>query len=209
MGGIGNPTASGAAAQTNTAASASFKHCAVSWGAAVIPYYFANHVAGSLTGSFSLVADAIVAVPFIAPMRGGTLDRLSITTFTANVGAKVTMAIYSNTSDTELYPMTKIVAGTEFDTAAAATFNATISQMLTPGLMYWLVAHGGTATTGIRAIPAAGIGTLLGCSDSGGATPYGCLIKSSVTYATPCPTPFPAAAAAQSQTPALAMRFSA
>lgn len=83
-----------------------------------------------------------VAIPYLEG-RGGTLDRIGIyvgAAATNGAGTKARIGIYSNTSDTNLTPNALVVDGGEIEVGAATGWiEATISQALTRGALYWFV----------------------------------------------------------------------
>jgi hypothetical protein len=97
--------------------------------------------AGILTAV--IAANTLRAFPFIAPKRGGTLDRL---VFEVNVGAAGNgrVGLYANLADDNLYPGALLADGGGISTNAAGVKSATVSVALTPGQVYWL-AHVGDA----------------------------------------------------------------
>lgn len=121
--------------------------------------YYAAHVSGGggldiwyLLGSNSnnaitsgaVTANTLYGIPFIAPTRGATLDRLGFNVVTLLAG-NARVGLYSATSDTNLYPNALVVDGGGISTGSGGVKSATISQVLTPGALYWAVYLGDAA----------------------------------------------------------------
>jgi len=111
---------------------------------ATTTYYTALYLLGSTSGvalsTKALVANRAHAVPFIAPRRGGTIDQLQIRITTGVAATNVRCGIYTNASETDLRPDSLVLdAGAGSSATSSSTITLSISQALTPGMLYWLV----------------------------------------------------------------------
>jgi hypothetical protein len=118
----------------------------VQGGGGITPWYLlgANNTAVLTAGA--VAANTLYAVPFVAPGRGATLDRIAfnVTTLLAGNGR---CGIYDATSDTNLYPASLIVDGGSIAVGTTGVKSTTISQALTPGKLYWAVFVADVAVT--------------------------------------------------------------
>lgn len=147
------------------------------------------------------------AFPFIAPSRGGTIDRIGVN-ITAGAVGNFRVGIYANTSTTVMYPGALIAQSGDLDTNVTGLNVGTFNVQLTPNQMYWLVYHCSAAAT-IRAMAVGGVSNLLGNSNALGTAPN-VGISASQVYG-PLPDPYPSGAAMLTAVPipAIAYRFSA
>lgn len=170
-------------------------------------WYVANtgNATAMTTGSPS--AGVLRALPFVAPARGGTLDRLAFN-ITTPVAGNARIGLYSNTSDSVIYPSTLLFDSGDIGTGTGGFIAATCSVTLAPGAMYWVVHIGSVAAT-LRCLAVAGVSPLLGMP-TGLGTAHNAGISATMTYGT-LPSTFPSGGGTFSAVPipALAVRFSA
>lgn len=105
-----------------------------------------NHATGTLR-----------LMPFQAPARGGTIDRVGFNITTAGgAGNTIRFGIYDSTSATNLYPNALLAESAAVSVNGVTGLQTiTVSIALTPGRVYWLALstsftatmRGGTATT--------------------------------------------------------------
>lgn len=172
-------------------------------------WYYANQSGVNALQSAALVANILRAMPFIAPARGGTLDRLAFAV-TSFVAGNARIGLYTNTSDSVIYPDALLADSGSISTGSNGVKTYTLSQTLTPGRMYWLaIVSDSTAT--IRTLNGASTGNLMGNPASFLVNPYVGL-SVSFTYDV-LPGTFTAGATPFNSTstpvPALGYRFSA
>jgi len=149
------------------------------------------------------------AMPFVAP-RGGTVDRIAINVTTQIASGVAKLAIYSATSDTNLYPDALLGATAEFVTSTLGMKAQTVNLTLAANTLYWLVYWAGVATPTIRCIALAGCSAFLGLDNALGTTPgYG--IQATLAYTTSFPATFTAGGTVKVAVPApaIGVRFSA
>jgi hypothetical protein len=157
-------------------------------------------------------ANVLRAIPFIAT-KNHTIDRIAVQVTTLLAG-KGRYAIYSPTSDTNLYPSALVLDPlTEIDTGTTGMKAVTISQALTAGNLYYFCYASNAAAT-LRALSVAGMIALVG-QDTALATATGVGFSAAWTYASP-PTAMPATFPTASQAvivavpiPAIGLRLSA
>lgn len=135
-------------------------------GAGLEAWYVANikGQVGFTTGAPT--ANVLRALPFIAPARGGTLDRIGFE-ITTNVAGNTRIGLYENasSSETTMYPGTLLVESASI-VNSLALHNVTISQTLVPGSLYWIALVGSVAPT-IRGCGVSQMDHLLGVSADG------------------------------------------
>ena len=115
-------------------------------------------------------ANTLRALPFTAPARGGTLDRIGIYVTTLAAATNARVGIYTSTSDANLYPATLVVDSGALSTATTGLKAATINVALTPGALYWL-AHVGDGAPTLRSPAVGNLFPILGLSTSFGTAP--------------------------------------
>lgn len=103
-----------------------------------------NYSGGSVTGSGwttgTFTWDEIDALPLVAP-RSATIDAIRVWLQTAGgTDARLRLAIYEATSDTNLYPSALLVQSAELNAESGAPgyLSDTISATLAAGKLYWL-----------------------------------------------------------------------
>lgn len=132
-----------------------------------------NHiVAGvskvSSTGSGTIAtANTMVAVPFIAPQRGGTVDRIDFQINTLGAG-NGRLGLYSNTSDSTLYPNALLADGGSISTATTGVKSTTISVALAGGSLNWLVYNTDNAVALVLQLNGTDVTSMLGQPAAGG-----------------------------------------
>ena len=157
-------------------------------------------------------ANVLRALPFIVT-KGHTVDRIAVQVTTLLAG-KGRYAIYSPTSDTDLYPLNLVLDPlTEIDTSTTGMKPVTISQALTAGNLYYFCYVSNAAAT-LRALSVGGMIALVG-QDNALAAASGVGFSCAWTYASP-PTAMPATFPTASQAvivavpiPAIGLRLSA
>jgi hypothetical protein len=110
----------------------------------------------------TVVSGILYAFPFIAP-RGGTLDRLGIFLQTPIAASSGRIGIYDTTSTTNLVPNNLVVdGGILATTGTSGARTATISTVLSPDTIYWLVYTSSNSTVVLRSLAVGGCFSLLG-----------------------------------------------
>lgn len=120
--------------------------------------YIANCRTGVALGTLTLTANRTFWIPFVAPVRGGTLADVRVQITTAAAGQNIRIALYDCVSDGAGKPLTSdfrptgsaIVSATQ-STASTGTFVFSFATALTAGRLYWycLMSSGAPA---IRAV---------------------------------------------------------
>jgi hypothetical protein len=103
-------------------------------------YYTGGSVTGQGQAPVAAEADVIHCLPLFAS-RGGTLDQLAIWLDNeGDAGAKLRLAIYEATSDTDLTPSVLVAQTAELDAdvGAGAWLAEAINVILDPRKLYWL-----------------------------------------------------------------------
>lgn len=166
-------------------------------------WYSPLHVAGDRTIS-SFSSANIRLVPFVAPARGGTLDRIAIEITSSAVG-NMRLGVYSSVSATDIYPDALLVDSGDISTGSNGQKTFTVSLALTAGRVYWLAMISSASPTYRALASASQLRSILGGVGTGqhshlvSAQAYGAL-----------PDPFPAGATKSAGTcPSFEIRFSA
>lgn len=170
-------------------------------------WYIANQENCTAMTTASPSGGPMRALPFIAPARGGTLDRIAVNV-TAGVVGNFRLGLYENTSQTVMYPGALISQSADLDTNVTGVNGYTLNVPLTPGQMYWLVYHCSAAAT-IRAMAVGGVSSLLGNSNALGTAPNIGITATQAYGALPNPYPNGGAMITAVPIPAIAYRFSA
>ena len=170
-------------------------------------WYAANVGNCTAYSTATITANVMRAMPFIAPRRGGTLDRLAINVTTLSAGAG-RLGIYRATSETNVYPGSLVLDAGTVDTSATGVKPITISQSLVAGQLYWLACVF-SATPVIRGFAVGSVSEMLGISAALG-TAANAGISVAFTYAA-LPSTFTAGGAVITAVPipGLFYRFSA
>lgn len=170
-------------------------------------WYVANAGNGTAMTTGAPGAGVLRALPFVAPARGGTLDRIAFNV-TTPVAGNARLGLYTNGSDSVIYPNSLVFDSGDIATGTGGAIAASCSVNLTPGALYWVV-HIGNVAAGLRCLAVGGTSALLGSPPGlGGAFNAG--IAVTMTYGA-LPSSFPGGGATFSAAPipALAFRFSA
>lgn len=138
-------------------------------------YTAAMNGGGSALTTGAPAINTLIAMAFVE-RRGGTLNAFGFNVTTVGgAGSKAMMGIYKATSNTNLYPGSKVATGTEFDTSSGGgtglkTTSSTVT--LTANTLYWFVYVCGTAAPTIRAMNTGNVDTrILGYDNTEGGTP--------------------------------------
>lgn len=97
-------------------------------------------------GTIAIGTGNLRAVPFIAPARGGTLDRIAFEVASA-AAQTARIGLYSTKGVNNIYPDALLEESADLSCASAAIVSHTVNRALTPGRVYWLaVTPSGTVT---------------------------------------------------------------
>lgn len=175
-------------------------------GAGLEVWYIANCVDSFALTTGAPTANVLRAMPFIAPKRGGIIDRIGYN-ITGTIAGNSRIGLYNSTSDSNNYPA-GLLADSGSQVNANALFKITVSVSLVPGRLYYVAMVGDVAPT-IRGLSMASCGHLLG-SDNTFGTALNVGISVAHVFAA-LPNPFTAGGAMISALPipALYYRFSA
>lgn len=116
----------------------SYRHIAGGSGLTNVGVAGVNTTSGPGTSAV-VAANTFIAVPFIAPQRGGTL--VSIDFQVINIGAgggSGRVGLYDNVSDSNLYPKSLLADGGTISTGTTGVKSTTVSVALTGGSVYWM-----------------------------------------------------------------------
>lgn len=169
--------------------------------------YIANAINGTALTTGSTVASTIYAMPFVAPARGGVLDRIAAEVTTLNAGDNLNLGLYENKADPrDVYPGTRLETSGSISTATTGIKSYGISRTLTPGRIYWLALNTSDATA-FRCLAVGGVSAFLGM-DTAGTTLQNLAISVASTFASaPMPDPFPAGGAYVTAVPVFVLRY--
>lgn len=179
-------------------------------GIADIEVWYAAGAFGATGVTLTNTGAVLRAIPFIAPSRGGTLDRIAFEV-TTGVSQNGRLGLYSSKGVNNIYPDALLVDSGDISTTPAAMKAFAVSQALTAGRVYWLALNM-SSSVAIRGMAAAAASMLAGYTGAVGGVTQGRigLQVSPQTYGA-MPDPFPAAASfiANTTAPMLFYRFSA
>lgn len=153
-------------------------------------FMVANAVAiGALTTRTN-AANTLIAVPFVVPSRGPTLDRIAVEVTTGVAATNVRLGIYSNLADNNLYPGTMLFDSGNLPSTAASVQSASPSLILTPGALMWAVTNSSSAATVLRGLPGASCSGVLGMAQGVGVVAGNVAITLASAFGA-MPAPFP------------------
>jgi hypothetical protein len=187
-------------------------HSASSPGGAITAVdYIAGIVHCGALGATSMTADRLYAAPFLAPPRGGTLNRIGFDVTTAAASQNARIGLYDALpSETNPYPLNRLADSGDISVASTGLKTHAISQVLVPSQLYWLTFVHSGGTPGFRCFPSAsdtGWSGWLGMVGTSG-TLHRHYISVSFTYAA-LPAIYPSGGAFQSAMLCLRYRFAA
>lgn len=119
----------------------------------------------------SPASGTILAVPYLPPRRGGTIDRIAAVVTTGESGKNCRLAIYDCVSVTDIYPNALQAESGAISIAAAGmvTYDLGTPLVLDPEKVYWLALNTDGVSTGRYHFWSAGdMAPLLGFSSAGG-----------------------------------------
>lgn len=170
-------------------------------------WYLAGHNGSGGLSTMTLAADTIIALPRVAG-KGGRLASVAFRqTGGAAAGRKARMAVFANTSDSELYPRELVVDFGEQDCSATGVKSVLSNLVLKEDTLYWWAIVGNNANIVIRSMVRDDVLAIYGL-DSGFGTDPGWGLNVSFTYAA-FPQNFPGGASISTaaDVPALGYRF--
>lgn len=182
-------------------------------GATYTNVYPAGQCGGAATNFNALSGNVIYAVPFFAPLRGGSVNKMLCEITTGVNPSNSRMGIYTNTSDSNVYP-DQLVANSDtgsISSAAAAVLSYTYGTpiALTPGELYWAVFVSSGSVT-VRALNLASGQCLLGYNPALGANGAYQYLRATLSYGS-LPSTFPGSPTLVANTvvPLIALSYSA
>ncbi len=170
-------------------------------------WYVANQGSALALTTGAPSANFLRAFPFIAPARGGRLDRIACNVTTLLAG-NLRIGVYKAVSDANIYPSDLLADSGDISSGSATVKTYTVSLDLEPGALYWL-AHVGSVAATLRCMAVGGVSSLLGMTSALSTAPN---VGYSVAHAyAALPDPFTAGGVVITAVPipALAYRFSA
>jgi hypothetical protein len=121
-------------------------------------WYAANRGNNNAPTTFSVTANNLRLLPFLAPPGGGTLDRIGFNVAANAVGVNARIGLWESTSLTNIYPETLLEDSGDISCAASGFKTYTISRTLTGGRMYWLgIVSNGSVTVSANAADSTGL----------------------------------------------------
>jgi hypothetical protein len=171
-------------------------------------WYYANCANCTPLAAAALTANRMYAMPFIAPKRGGVLDRIAIRVTTGIGASNCRLGLYANAGSSENpYPGALIRdSGNLGTTGAAVVADTGVAQALAPGALYWVVAHVSAAIS-IACMAVAGAGTFFGADNTLSLTPTAGIFNSQAFGALPAAFPAGSTNIVAAPIPGIAMRF--
>lgn len=154
-------TVSGDAADFN-----SFRHSSGGGGAALNIAGLAN---GTLLIASAMVANVMLAMPFIAPRRGGRIDQLACNV-TVAVAGNLRLGLWDNVSESVLYPNRLLADSGSISHAAPGVKTFSVNINLVPGQVYYLSLVTSGAPT-VRGLAVGGCAPFWGLDTAMGTAP--------------------------------------
>lgn len=169
--------------------------------------YIANCINMTALTTGTLVASTLYAMPFVAPARGGVLDRIAAEVTTLNAGDNCNIGLYENKADQrDVYPGALLETSGSISVATTGIKSYGISRALVPGRIYWLAINLSDNTV-FRCLAVGGVSAFLGM-DTAGTTLQNCGISVASTFASaPMPDPYPAGGAYITAVPVPVLRY--
>lgn len=143
-----------------------FRHAG---GSGLEVWYLAGASNGLALATATMTANVLRAFPFVAPARGGTLDRLGFNVTTLLAGNS-RIGLYASVSESNLYPSALLEDSGSISTATTGVKSYTINRALKPGRLYYL-AHVCDVAVVLRGFAVGGVSSVLGISNALGTTP--------------------------------------
>lgn len=171
-------------------------------------WYAAGAQGNEALSSSSFTAGVIRAIPFIAPARGGTLDRIACELLVGVAANNLRIGIYEPKGANNVYPGALVADSGDISSAALGFKSFTLSASLTAGKVYWFVLFN-SATLTMRTLTKGGYQPFLGFA--GAAAPAQRTYLTATLAYTALPNPFPSGAGTTNSSafPLLQYRFSA
>lgn len=141
----------------------------------------------------ALATGTLRAVPFWAPKRASSLDRLAAEVTTAVAGRFFRLGLYRNVADpASFYPGALLADSGDIESATTGIKAYAISQALEPDVLYWLTISTSNTVT-IRALSYIACFATIGipAGTSGTTAPFGLWIQATFTHGA-LPGTFPA-----------------
>lgn len=140
----------------------------------------ASGAGGALTTGAPAI-DTLHAIPFFS-RRAGTIDQVAINVTTLAAGGLAKVMIFTNTSDTVIYPYTMVSVGAEVSVATTGVKTFQLDYSVAENSLYWMVYWVGVAAPTIRC-PVIGNmdGRLIGTDNTLGVS-YGVGFQVGLTY---------------------------
>jgi hypothetical protein len=159
-------------------------------GTSPVERLWSPNVSGAASLSQSTFTTGVYrATPFLTG-RGGTIDRVGVRVTTGAASTNFRICLYDSTSDTNLYPNNLILDVGSLSSVSTGWINATVSQALKPGKLYWFAFENDSASPQFRSISGVGSVPILGY-DNPPTTDAGTGWTVAHTFGA-CPSTFPA-----------------
>ena len=175
--------------------------------APVEAWYLAGQMTCGGLSTYTVPADTLFAIPFHSG-RGGRIDGAAFRLTGGNAATRVArIGLYSNTSDTKLYPYQLVVDFGEQDCSTAGVKNTAATTVLAEDTPYWAAFVGNNAALIIRSMVRDDVHPCFGI-DSAFGTSAGWGLSVAFTYAA-LPQNFPGGAtiATGADVPAIGFRL--
>lgn len=168
--------------------------------------YIANSVNGTALTTGTPGANTLFALPFVAPARGGVLDRIAAEVTTGSSGNNIRIGLYENKADhRDVYPGALLDDSGNLLATATGIKSHAISRQLVPGRVYWLTLNS-SAAIACRCLAVGGISAFLGMADNATTALNLAIVKTSQTFGA-MPDPFPSGGAYVTAVPVPVLRY--
>lgn len=107
---------------------------------AIETWFAVNSPTSNALSTFATVRQTMYAVPFWTPRTNVYIDRIAINCTTLSAGSGI-IGLYSNCSDTIIYPSGKLYVTPNFSNGTTGVKSTAVGIKLDPGSLYWFVYH--------------------------------------------------------------------
>ena len=167
--------------------------------------YIANCANATALTTGAMAAGTLRALPFVAPARGGTLDRIAAEVTTAAASQNIRLGLYRNkTGEADIYPGALLADSGSISSGTTGVKSYSLSQALEPGKIYWLVLNTSASIT-MRGLAVGGVSHFLGMATAA-TTALNLYISATLAYGA-MPDPFTAGGAYVTAVPCPVLRY--
>lgn len=130
--------------------------------------YIANCSNSTALTTGAMTLNTLWAMPFVAPARGGVLDRIACEVTTLVAAQNLRIGLYENKADyRDVYPGALLADSGNISMATTGIKSFGLTQALVPGRIYWVALVTSESTTQrMRGLAVGGVSHFLGMADT-------------------------------------------